>query len=199
MVRHVARTLFIVCLFVTLLAASTQAQQAWLISAGQGWGPLYLGMSEDAVVSVLGQPRNPRGTPTAELDYWEYGDFNLTFWRSSDNPAPTLSGIDITSPRSATREGVRVGSSLSAVLRAYGDSIDTLSKSTSESCLNIGLLGSRRFVGHVQTPPDYGNVFWWLIYQDRGIGFQIVPRGSLLLVGQIKIQAPDPANCGVSF
>jgi hypothetical protein len=34
-----------------------EAQRGWLITAGQGWGPVHLDMTEQDVLRVMGQPQ----------------------------------------------------------------------------------------------------------------------------------------------
>lgn len=37
---------FLAGMLLILLTSSAGAQQGWLVTAGKGWGPLYLGMTE---------------------------------------------------------------------------------------------------------------------------------------------------------
>jgi len=46
--RIMTRTIitFLAGMLLILLTSSAGAQQGWLVTAGKGWGPLYLGMTE---------------------------------------------------------------------------------------------------------------------------------------------------------
>jgi hypothetical protein len=182
-------------LLAALLAPSAEAQGPWLISAGRGWGPILLGMTEEAVMSALGQPDNPR-TVSGSIVFRKYSSRGVVLFFSRPGGGDfTLGGIHITSPRFATREGIRVGSSLTDVVHAYGDSLDTADKQSVRSCLNISLLGSRSASFNT---PDYSDLFWWITYEDRGIKFKIVPEGSVLRVWEIDVEDPDPSRCVVT-
>jgi hypothetical protein len=105
-------TMLLVSIFSAFPGSQARAQRAWLISAGKGWGPIYLDMTEQNALNVLGPPQSradPSQANPAYLHTLYYPGVELWF----DNRGASgylLSLIDISDPTFITRVGVRVGS-----------------------------------------------------------------------------------------
>lgn len=176
-----------------LAAGSSQAQTEWLITAGREWGPISLGMSEDDTIRILGSPlsRPSNGPGMHVLTY-----ANATLFFSPGSQTFVLESILITAPGSVTREGIRLGSSLAEVLRAYGDVFDNnrrLENGRFVSCLSVILVGDRR-PGREQV--DYTVMHLTLEYLDRGIVFDFFSpisrdRPGTPMVSTITVTQPE--------
>jgi hypothetical protein len=125
----IGRALAFVLLTLSLgmFPSETQAQTGWRIIPGKSWGPIFIGETQDDVLSTLGRPRTRSESNFASS--WVFPNAQLKFVRRVDwNPGDTLKlwRIDVWDSSTVTREGVRVGARLPKVLRAYGDTGDNL-------------------------------------------------------------------------
>jgi hypothetical protein len=191
-VRVLAFALLTVAL--TEFPTQTHAQSEWLVTAGRGWGPYYLGMSEDFALRVSG-PQFTRNTdPTAPLHFWKSVGAFLTFSRQDDKTY-VLWTIDITDAGSVTREGIRVGSFLNDVVRTYGDSIDNIvHNGKMQTCLLVNLWADRPYPA---AQANYERLGLNLEYLSRGIwfAFSSTAGSSTRIPSVTKITVIGPSVC----
>lgn len=176
----------------------SHAQSGWLIVPGKSWGPVFIGETEDGVMSVLGPPGSR--SDSAMASSWKYPKVWLQFIRRvSENPSDTLQlwRISVWDPAAVTREGVGVGARLPNVLRTYGGTsenlIPNLLRGDSPNidpadCLDIVINGDR---SGSQTSFDTPTMS--LTYLDRGVGFDLNWAGTpgAFLVTTITVMNPN--------
>jgi len=176
----------------------TYAQAGWLITPGRGWGPYYLGMTEDAALQVRG-PRFNTNSPVSDNGFlvwasWDSLRTTLRFAQQSDSRY-TLHDIVVTDTTSSTREGIRIGSPMGDVVRAYGDQADNVvtGPGTLRVCLNT-LLSADRDPSAPSGQPDYRRLHLRLDYVNKGIEFSFWPMvdsgPGMPSVRTIQISAP---------
>jgi hypothetical protein len=187
------------------LVAPGEAQRGWLITPGRSWGPILLGEKEDGVLSVLGPPQKRTDAPFRSD--WDYPTANLQFFRHNPDDKFELGTMRISDRASVTREGIKVGAPLNAVVRTYGDTNDNASTNPPRWCLGISI-NANRPTGASQ--PDYTAVFLDLAYPDRGIWFSIIsPANSgqppsvygitIAYPGKCPAPVPSPSPAPVVF
>ncbi|HLJ58963.1 MAG TPA: hypothetical protein VKZ50_04450 [bacterium] len=164
------RRLVSLLVLVTCCAVPAGAQTQWLIIPGKSWGPIVLGETQEQVRTVLGAPqRQDEGQIASD---WYYANATLVFNRRvSTNPTDVfqLWSIDIGDRSAVTREGVKIGTPLSLVLRTYGDTADNTRLGSVRDCLDV-LIHADRSRGQ----PNYASTVTRLNYLDRGITFDLL-------------------------
>jgi hypothetical protein len=163
------------------------AENGWRIEAGRGVGPLHLGMTEDEAVRVLGEPTKRITIPFHALSY---SRVELIFAQARGE-AFALIWIRIKDRAARTLEGVGVGSSLSEVLRYYGDKVDNTDSTSqgSSSCLSVGLISPK--------PSHYRSVVLSLDYRQRGMEFNFtdITEGAVFTPKVADIIITRPSSC----
>jgi hypothetical protein len=137
------------------------SQTEWPITPGKGWGPLYLGMSEDDAIQAIGKQPKKRLSKTTVFHAIYYDTVTLVF-----NGRGGLARIEIRNRMAQTREGIRIGALLSDVIRVYGDSKDNQhfvqSVANIVNCLKASV---------IDEPETAHRTTLALEYFDRGIEF----------------------------
>ena len=171
----------------------TYAQGGSLIVPGRSWGQVFIGETDDGVMSALGPPSSRQDSEQTSV--WRYPKAILTFFRGAAvNPSTTwkLFHITVWEPTAVTREGVRIGSPLPDVLRAYGDNDENDDTKHAISCLSVGVYGTKSADG---TETIYDKPTLYLTYFQWGVGFELAPAGTsgVFIVSSISIS--KPAEC----
>lgn len=119
-------------------AQSAFAPAATLIVPGNVLGPLRLGMTPDEVHRVLGQPSEVNNSSPI---VWNAGWQAYRLWAVFRGRYPGGSVVRITtqSSRFATKHGIRVGSSISDVLRKLGRPLDRIERGNEGQLTYTGL------------------------------------------------------------
>ena len=106
------------------------ATPTWQIIPGRGIGPLYLGMTKGQALPYLG---GAQFDPVKSFDGTEFqwagmndGLLAFHFTKDKDASAFTLDVVAVVDGKYFTVQGIHVGSPISAVLSAYGDSGSTV-------------------------------------------------------------------------
>jgi hypothetical protein len=188
--KRIARFAAWHALFAALLLAGAstplQAQTGWTIEPGQGWGPVRIGMTQDEVVASLGQPLRTvlAQTPILVADV---PGARLSFYRQGTGSVYLLEDIYVSDRTSATREGIRNGSTLHDVVRAYGDT------------LRANRVGTRFLLcvttSHFSTDPGTLSLSMSVWYRNRGISFSFTfleGVATVPLVDAISVSGPRP-------
>jgi hypothetical protein len=90
-----AMPVFLIAVLLTTLLTPALAQDGWLITAGRGWGPIYLGMTEDAAIGILGAPKNDTGEQPKGLHVLNYPNASLLFGLFGQSQTYTLFQIEV--------------------------------------------------------------------------------------------------------
>lgn len=106
---------------VSSLAGAAGAEGDGEIVPGERVGPVALGMSLDEVAKVMGKPRKTRLERISIVyDYKQAGACGIVRVTFGLPPGAEATKIEATGTGCATDKGIRVGSSGSDVVRAYG-------------------------------------------------------------------------------
>lgn len=189
-------TVLLASMFLTFPLPPTSAHHSWLISAGKDWGPIYLDMTEQNALNVLGPPQSRADSSEVNPAYIHtlyYHEAGLWF-DNKGTQGYLLSLIELIDSTSVTREGIRVGSALGSVMRTYGDIGDNakVRGTSAVQCLRVSLFADRR--GARAGQPSYDSPQLHLDYLDRGIGFDFTPIGGGT-PRVVSINVSQPTEC----
>jgi hypothetical protein len=161
----------IILLFMIVTSLSfgsvVQGQNDYLIVPGERVGSIALGMSVDDMLRILGRPssisKNPPDHPVKTQIYYFGRIFVVSI---SPIPEVEVLSISTTSKEYVTDKGIKVGSSGTDVVRAYGRDY-------------FRYEGNAEWFGEVVT----------LLYQNLGINFVISARNNSVV--SVGVSAPQ--------
>jgi hypothetical protein len=107
--------------------------------------------------------------------------------RAADTQPPQLTDIAIFGGPWRTPEGIRIGSLLSAVLKAYGDSMEPPLPSHVSSCLDLQIIRSPEV-----SPPMPPSL---VLTYPRGVGFHVGLSTTQKVEVISVVQAKVPPEC----
>jgi hypothetical protein len=109
-----------------VLVSHTNASTDWIIEPGRGWGPVSINMSEQQIISILGQPTRTTYGNTIPKDLFKslhFASSVLMFKKNKMDNQYKLYGIVIRDNKSSTKEGIKLGSSIFEVVKIFGDTM----------------------------------------------------------------------------
>jgi hypothetical protein len=120
------RYLCLIIFFLIIPSTYLHADEKWIIEPGHNWGPINLNMTEDKVISLLGQPLDSKVTQTITGKITKllfFRNASLLFLQQQKGGSPKLYQMIIRDNKSSTKEGIRIGSSIFDVIKIYGEYI----------------------------------------------------------------------------
>jgi len=139
----VVRALAIVCVSLGVLAANANATESTIVRGG-GIGKIHIGMTLGQVQKMFGSAslvdaRTTVGGRSYVDRGWEFGGWSVGFLRQ--NGTYRAAQVATTLRGQKTREGIGVGSSFKAVVRAYPQAICVGYYTTMGSIATVASLG----------------------------------------------------------
>lgn len=115
------------------LVGDVEAQNGWIVDPGRGIGPLRVGMSHEEVLAAVGQPSTASDIAGGQYLFgksWRYNQLGLDVKFEFDAGAlpnfnrdfRLVTSLDVWGRALRTRGNVGVGSTLTEVVRVFGDS-----------------------------------------------------------------------------
>jgi len=161
------------------LIGDVEAQGGWIVDPGRGIGPLYVGMSYEEVLAAVGQPSGTSDIVGGQYLFgrsWRYNQLGLDVKFEIDVAGSPdfnrdfrlVTSLDVWGRALRTRGNVGVGSTLTEVVRVFGDSLQFSGQSPNlRQCV----------VSNVAIDSSTGEVSLWLNYIQTGIAFTFSPDG----------------------
>jgi hypothetical protein len=189
-VPSVIRISILVLLLLTPVGGAW-AQDIWIVDPGRGVGPLRIGMTQDDVLATVGKPSKEIDATVSEYlvgKHWRYDQLGIDVKFDIDTSSQNISNTDFRSvtefavwgPALRTRGNVGVGSSLTEVIRIFGDSMPQFSGASARQCV----------ITNVFLDSSTGAVSVVLNYAQIGISFNLSGEGKVLTMNVKK-----PSHC----
>jgi hypothetical protein len=108
---------------VAVCPVSTQAKSKGYVFSYKK-SSVYMGGPAKTLIQKAGKPKSKKATKSCAYKgkdrTYAYRDFILYTYSNSDNGTEYVNGITFLTSKVATKEGIRIGSSYSAVKKKYG-------------------------------------------------------------------------------
>jgi hypothetical protein len=122
--RKWVAVLLVMAMLVTACPVGLQAKSKGYIFTYKK-ASVYMGGPAKKLIQKAGKPKSKKAEKSCAYKgkdrTYEYKDFILYTYSNSDNGAEYVNGITFLTSKAVTKEGIRIGSSYSAVKKKYGN------------------------------------------------------------------------------